>query len=146
MQSLTALAHLKTHILYIIDISETCGYSLENQVKLLNSLKPLLKDQLLTIALNKVDLFPLEDLSDQCKQILADLESENPQASFIQLSCNRDDLVDLAKEKLCYELLNKRLGQKSSKQNKLANDEDYFRGVTVVQPKKITREKQSFIP
>jgi len=32
MQAITALAHLRAAILYVMDISETCGYSLEEQV------------------------------------------------------------------------------------------------------------------
>jgi nucleolar GTP-binding protein len=32
MQSITALAHLRAAILYFVDISESCGYSIEQQV------------------------------------------------------------------------------------------------------------------
>lgn len=32
MQAITALAHLRAAILYVMDISETCGYTLEEQV------------------------------------------------------------------------------------------------------------------
>ena len=32
MQSITALAHLRAAIIYMIDISEQCGYSLKEQV------------------------------------------------------------------------------------------------------------------
>lgn len=32
MQSITALAHLRAAILYFVDISETCGYTIEQQV------------------------------------------------------------------------------------------------------------------
>jgi nucleolar GTP-binding protein len=32
MQAITALAHLRAAILYVMDISETCGYTLEDQV------------------------------------------------------------------------------------------------------------------
>ena len=32
MQSITALAHLRASILYIVDVSEQCGYTLEQQV------------------------------------------------------------------------------------------------------------------
>ncbi|CAF4550676.1 unnamed protein product, partial [Didymodactylos carnosus] len=31
MQAITALAHLRAAILYVMDISEQCGYSLEQQ-------------------------------------------------------------------------------------------------------------------
>lgn len=73
-------------------------------------------------------------------------EQENPGVSFLQLSCNRDDLIDQAKQRICAELLDKRLDGKKSQQNKLANDEDYYKGVTVVQPKQQTRQRQTFIP
>lgn len=32
MQSITALAHLRAAVLYIVDLSEQCGYSLAQQV------------------------------------------------------------------------------------------------------------------
>jgi nucleolar GTP-binding protein len=41
MQSVTALAHLRSCILYFIDCSEQCGYTLEAQINLYNSIKPL---------------------------------------------------------------------------------------------------------
>lgn len=34
MQAVTALAHLRAAVLYFIDISEQCGHSLDEQVKL----------------------------------------------------------------------------------------------------------------
>ena len=33
MQAITALAHLRAAILYVMDVSETCGYTLEEQVR-----------------------------------------------------------------------------------------------------------------
>lgn len=35
MQSVTALAHLRAAVLFFIDISESCGYSIEQQVQIL---------------------------------------------------------------------------------------------------------------
>jgi nucleolar GTP-binding protein len=32
MQSITALAHLRAAVLYLVDISEQCGYSIAQQV------------------------------------------------------------------------------------------------------------------
>jgi nucleolar GTP-binding protein len=32
MQAITAMAHLRASILYIMDVSEQCGYSIEEQV------------------------------------------------------------------------------------------------------------------
>lgn len=41
MQAITALAHLRAAILYFIDVSERCGYSIAQQIKLYDSIKPL---------------------------------------------------------------------------------------------------------
>ena len=41
MQAITALAHLNACILYFIDISESCGYSIEKQIALFESIKVL---------------------------------------------------------------------------------------------------------
>lgn len=48
MQAITALAHLRAAILYFIDVSERCGYSIEQQIKLYENIKPLF--------MNKVNL------------------------------------------------------------------------------------------
>ncbi len=40
MQSITALAHLRAAVLYVIDISEQCGYTLKQQATLFHSIKP----------------------------------------------------------------------------------------------------------
>jgi nucleolar GTP-binding protein len=37
MQAITAMAHLRAAILYIMDVSEQCGYSIEEQVRLHSS-------------------------------------------------------------------------------------------------------------
>lgn len=41
MQAITALAHLNAAILFLLDISETCGYTIEQQIDLFKSIKPL---------------------------------------------------------------------------------------------------------
>lgn len=41
MQAITALAHLRAAILYFIDVSERCGYSVAQQIQLYDSIKPL---------------------------------------------------------------------------------------------------------
>lgn len=56
MQAITALAHLNACILYFIDISETCGYSLEKQVALFESIKVLFQQKPLILVLTKIDV------------------------------------------------------------------------------------------
>ncbi len=39
MLSITALAHLRCVVLFVVDLSGTCGYTLEQQAGLFNSIK-----------------------------------------------------------------------------------------------------------
>ena len=56
MQAITALAHLNAAILFMLDISESCGYTIEQQIELLNSIKPLFTAKPLVICLTKIDI------------------------------------------------------------------------------------------
>jgi len=47
MQAVTALAHLRAAILYFIDVSEQCGHSIAEQVKLYESIKPLFTNKVI---------------------------------------------------------------------------------------------------
>ena len=54
MQSITALAHLRAVILYIVDVSEECGYTIAQQATLFHSIKPLFANKPIVVAINKV--------------------------------------------------------------------------------------------
>lgn len=41
MLSITALAHLRAAVVFVMDVSEQCGESLESQLALFNHIKPL---------------------------------------------------------------------------------------------------------
>ena len=56
MQSVTALAHLKSCVLYLIDPSEQCGYSVLEQIKLYSTLKPLFKNKPVLVVFTKTDI------------------------------------------------------------------------------------------
>lgn len=51
MQAVTALAHLRAAVLYFLDVSEQCGHSLEEQLSLFNSIKPLFANKVGTFFL-----------------------------------------------------------------------------------------------
>ena len=76
MQAITALAHLRSAVLYVMDISEQCGHSLEEQIELFNNIKPLFTNKPLIVALNKIDIISLDELRDEGKTLLANLEQE----------------------------------------------------------------------
>lgn len=55
LQAVSALKHIGNVILYIIDPSETCGYTLEKQMNLLNEIKREFEVPILVVA-NKIDI------------------------------------------------------------------------------------------
>ncbi|MEW5313704.1 MAG: hypothetical protein WDW38_005247 [Sanguina aurantia] len=52
MQSITALAHLRAAVIYMLDVSEQCGYSLSQQAALFHSIKPLFANKPILIVCN----------------------------------------------------------------------------------------------
>jgi nucleolar GTP-binding protein len=85
MQSITALAHLNACILYFIDISETCGYTIEQQISLFKNIKPLFQHKPLVITLSKIDLMKYATLPKAQKELIEALAKEH-NAYLIQMS------------------------------------------------------------
>ncbi len=77
MQSITALAHLKSCVIYFVDPSEQCGYSVLEQIHLYNTIKPLFKNKPVLVAFNKTDLRRLSDLPEDKIKIIEDWLKEN---------------------------------------------------------------------
>lgn len=77
MQSITALAHLKSCVIYFVDPSEQCGYSVLEQIHLYNTIKPLFKNKPVVVAFNKTDLKRVEDLPANKKQAIEQWLAEN---------------------------------------------------------------------
>ncbi|CAI5496377.1 unnamed protein product [Closterium sp. Naga37s-1] len=76
MLAVTALAHLRAAVLFVVDASGSCGYTLEQQAALFNSIKPLFLNKPLMVVCNKVDLQPLETLSEADRKVLHDMAAE----------------------------------------------------------------------
>ncbi|GIL62619.1 hypothetical protein Vafri_16810 [Volvox africanus] len=76
MQSITALAHLRAAVLYLVDISEQCGYSIAQQAALFHSIKPLFANKPVLIVVNKIDARRMEDLADADRQLVDDMVTE----------------------------------------------------------------------
>jgi len=56
MQAIAALSHLADLIVFLIDTSETCGYTLEDQKHLLSQIKKLFVDTPIILVESKIDL------------------------------------------------------------------------------------------
>lgn len=77
MQAITALAHLNAAILFFIDISETCGYSIEEQISLFKNVKPLFQGKPLVLVLTKIDLVKFTDLKASKKGLVEELAKDH---------------------------------------------------------------------
>lgn len=111
MQSVTALAHLRAAVCFFIDISEQCGYSLQAQINLFKSIKPLFANKQVFIVLNKMDLKTLEDLEPEMQAELQDLVKSG-NIELLRASCATQDGVQEVKNVVCERLLTERVNQK----------------------------------
>jgi len=102
------LAHLNACILFLLDISETCGYTIDQQISLFNSIKPLFQAKPLVIVLSKIDLMKYSELREESKQQLESL-AKDTNAFLIQMSNQSGDGIADVKAKACEILLDHRL-------------------------------------
>ena len=142
MQSITALAHLKACILYFIDPSEQCGYSVAAQCSLFNSIKPLFSGKPVLLVVNKTDVCKLDDLAPEQRTLVDEIISQEG-VQCVQVSCYTDEGVVNVKNSACDALLAHRVETKlkGSKINTVINR------IHVAQPKpRDDVERKPFIP
>ncbi|KAG9246540.1 nucleolar GTP-binding protein-like protein [Calycina marina] len=111
MQSITAIAHLRSAILYFMDLSEQCGYTVEAQINLYESIKPLFANKLVFIVINKIDVTRPEDLDDERQAKLQSLLKPGD-VELLQLSCTTEEGVQEVKNAACERLIADRVAQK----------------------------------
>lgn len=70
MQAITALAHLQSAVLYFLDLSGHCGFTVAQQVELFRSVKPLFTNKPLLLVCTKIDLQPWETLDEDDKSLV----------------------------------------------------------------------------
>lgn len=76
MQAITALAHLHSTVLFFVDISESCGYTIKKQVSLYHSIKPLFANKPLLVVANKTDLRKMDSLDDEDKALIESIAKD----------------------------------------------------------------------
>lgn len=114
MQAITALAHLTCSVLYFIDISEHCGYTVEQQCSLFRSIKPLFANKELIIVVNKIDVQPWETLDAEKKEMIEELTRDSPNCSFMTMSNMSEKGVSEVKALACDKLLAARVESRIS--------------------------------
>ncbi|KAH0757163.1 hypothetical protein KY290_020656 [Solanum tuberosum] len=120
--SITALAHLRAAVLFFLDISGSCGYSIAQQAALFHSIKSLFMNKPLMIVCNKTDLQPLEGISEEDNKLVAEMKDEamktvigqggeaTDEAGHVLLTMStltEDDVISV-KNAACERLLNQR--------------------------------------
>lgn len=111
MQSITAIAHLRAAILYFMDLSEQCGYTVKAQCALFKSIKPLFANKICFIVVNKIDVTRPEDLDAETQ---AELQSllKSGEVEMVQASCNTQEGVQAVKNAACEKLIAERVASK----------------------------------
>ena len=94
-----------------MDLSEQCGYSVMDQIKLFRSIKPLFSNKLVFIVINKIDVARPEGLSEELQ---AELQTilKAADTELLQLSCNTQEGVQEVKNAACEKLIAERVNQK----------------------------------
>lgn len=113
MQAIIALAHLTCSVLYFCDISEHCGYSIEQQCSLFKSIKPLFANKQLIIVVNKVDQQPWETLDPEKKEMIEAL-AKDVNCSLMTMSNLSEHGVSEVKASACEKLLASRVDSRVS--------------------------------
>ncbi|QRV94472.1 nucleolar GTP-binding protein 1 [Ceratobasidium sp. AG-Ba] len=142
MQSVTAMAHLRSAILYFMDLSERCGYTIEAQVKLFHSIKPLFAGKPTLLVINKIDVVRLDDLNDE-QRALVETITKLSEVQTVQVSCYSDEGVTEVKTTACDALLAHRVESKlrGTKINSVVN-----RIHVAVPQKRDNKVRAPFIP
>ncbi|CDJ40172.1 nucleolar GTP-binding protein, putative [Eimeria tenella] len=108
MLAVAALTHLNCVVLFLVDVSEECGYSLQQQIQLFKNILVLFKKKPKLLILNKTDKRPLQQLQQEEQQLLKDLEKETD-VCIAATSTLTGEGLDEAKNKACELLLQQRL-------------------------------------
>lgn len=143
MQAITALAHLNACILFFIDISQQCGYTIEQQIKLFKSIRKLFYtvdpetdetviSKPIVLVLTKIDTTPYEDLTKE-EQTLITKTAEESKAYVVKMSNIDGTGIGEVKQTACDILLDHRLTQKAKNPKKA---ESILNRIYVATPKK----------
>jgi len=117
MQAVAALIHIRAVVLYIMDVSEQCGHTLEEQLALYRSIKPSFSNRPIVIVMNKIDILKPEDLPAEKQKVIEEFRAEGE--PILEMSTVTEEGVMAVKTEACELLLAFRVEQKF-KQNKVS--------------------------
>ncbi|GAB2282445.1 hypothetical protein Dimus_016988 [Dionaea muscipula] len=125
MCSITALAHLRAAVLFFLDISGSCGYSIAQQAALFHGIKSLFMNKPLILVCNKTDLQPLDGISEEDRKLVMEMKaeamktvigqattSEDSSSVLLSMSTLTEEGVIAVKNAACERLLDQRVDLK----------------------------------
>ncbi|XP_050661421.1 GTP-binding protein 4 isoform X1 [Macaca thibetana thibetana] len=141
MQAITALAHLRAAVLYVMDLSDQCGHGLREQLELFQNIRPLFINKPLIVVANKCDVKRIAELSEDDQKIFTDLQTEG--FPVIETSTLTEEGVIKVKTEACDRLLAHRVEtkMKGNKVNEVLN-----RLHLAVPTRRDDKERPPFIP
>lgn len=142
MQSIYAIAHVRSCVLYFMDLSEQCGFSVQDQVKLYHSIKPLFANKTVMVVINKVDLMRPEDLDSERQEMLNSVSSD-ANVEVVTLSCATEENIMTVRNKACEKLLTARVEQKLKSRTRV---EALMNRINVSQPEKRDEIERPGVP
>lgn len=110
MLTITALAHLKSAVMFFMDLSENCGYSLADQIALYESITPLLNSEVLVV-FSKMDILRVSASDDPL--LTSFLENKK----YVEISSLESVNIEEARNMVCEMLLSERISEKQEKLN-----------------------------
>ncbi|KAF2559706.1 hypothetical protein F2Q68_00013157 [Brassica cretica] len=110
MCSVTALAYLRAAVLFFLDVSGSCGYTIAQQASLFHSLKSSFANKPLVIVCNKTDLVSVESLSEEDLKLIEEMKTE--EAVVLNMSTLTEEGVMAVKNAACEKLLDQRVEEK----------------------------------
>lgn len=128
--------------MYFMDLSEQCGYTVEAQCQLYQSIKPLFANKPTFIVINKIDIVRPEDLDPTRKAMLDAILAEDS-VSLLALSCVSEEGVMDVRNAACDALLAHRV-QAKEKTKRVDNVANRVRVAVPVPRDGVKRE--AFIP
>ncbi|CCE61214.1 hypothetical protein TPHA_0A01310 [Tetrapisispora phaffii CBS 4417] len=120
MQSIYAIAHLRSCVLYFMDLSEQCGFTVEAQVKLFHSIKPLFANKSVMVVINKTDIIGPQDLDEERAALLQTVKDVQG-VEIMTTSCQMEENVMEVRNKACEKLLAARIETKLKSQSRVNN-------------------------
>ncbi|CAK7218946.1 Nucleolar GTP-binding protein 1 [Sporothrix bragantina] len=142
MQSISALAHINCAVLFFLDPSENCGFSLETQCALFKSLAPIFAQRSVYLVSNKSDLLRLGDLEPAARAQIEELAQASHVRGTLELSCATGDGVTELKKTVCSTLIADRVSKKMTAAAATA-DKEGTRGEAVLRRIHVAYPKDS---